>query len=148
MSQKTKNTIYAIFLVISAIIITIIVIRWFFLTSISGGCFGKTSITNVKLSKNIDCLIIKVNNCNGGIFEVTNNCKTDVFIGETKFPYDATTKGNFSFDITRDDDTKFSAVTSHGNFAIYKPDFADQIQINIKVGNEESTLSFTKEPKY
>jgi len=37
-----------------------------------GGCWGKSAIIDIKVEPAIDCLKIEVNNCNGGILEVTS----------------------------------------------------------------------------
>jgi hypothetical protein len=39
-----------------------------------GGCFGKTAILDLKVEPQTECLEIAVNNCNGGILEVSNAC--------------------------------------------------------------------------
>lgn len=64
-----------------------------------GGCFGKHIIKNARISKNIPCLKLEINNCNGGIIEIRNQCQKDVTINGKVFPYRTEIPVNKSYDL-------------------------------------------------
>lgn len=52
-----------------------------------GGCFGKTLIKDLQIAPEIPCLRISVNNCNGGVLEIGNNCEEDLRLADLLLPY-------------------------------------------------------------
>ena len=46
-----------------------------------GGCAGKTVILDLQVENAPACLTIRVNNCNGGILDVNNQCDEAAILG-------------------------------------------------------------------
>lgn len=114
-------------------------------TGAPGGCFGKNIIKNAKLSNSISCLDIKVNNCNGGIFEIVNTCKDNIYINEkTLVKKEDSFFNYFYFDLGRDEQGTLWPYIREDSFSVYKPSEDDNISIQIKAGEKTATLSYTK----
>ncbi len=67
-----------------------------------GGCFGKTAILDLVVEPENACLSIGVNNCNGGVLEVRNECQTALVLGgvriagKTKLAWTSLRRGNLT----------------------------------------------------
>ncbi len=78
-----------------------------------GGCFGKTIITDLQVEPALDCLDISTNNCNGGVLEVRNTCKSAFVLDGIEIgPSDSAT-----FDIQLTQDGSYTLVEGYSNFS-------------------------------
>ena len=102
---------------------------------------GKNIIKDSKISKEISCLRLEVNNCNGGVIDITNSCGVDLVINDKVMTGNGT---YFSIDPTRGTSGVLSVNYSDGNFSAYKPAKDDIIELTIKAGNEQAILKYTK----
>lgn len=114
-------------------------IEWW-LPPLPGGCFGKTAILDLRVEPEMSCLEIDVNNCNGGILEVTNDCAQSLVLGGVEIePSD----GNVGLDVRRENG-EYRFVYSSGNFSEYTPQQDERIEVWGTLGAQEVRVSFTK----
>jgi len=105
-----------------------------------GGCFGKAIIKDLNVRPRIRCLSVGVNNCNGGIIEISNKCEEEFIIGDTKIKND----GYAYFELSRDNNNNVYINQPGNNCARYKPAIDDQLSITGFVGDKSVTISYTK----
>ena len=104
-----------------------------------GGCSGKTIILDVVIEPQTECLIITVNNCNGGVLELNNSCQeTLVLPGVSLEPQESE-----GLDVVLQDGQHL-LVMAAGNFSDYVPASDERIELVGKLGEQEVRLSFTK----
>ena len=53
-----------------------------------GGCWGDSIVDFEEVRPSTPCLVLMVNNCNGGTLEVMNSCKADLRVGGLDLPYE------------------------------------------------------------
>lgn len=105
-----------------------------------GGCFGKTAIMDLEVKPELECLDVMVNNCNGGVLNVENNC--DVVLMIDGIAYE--TENYIILDVIEEDDGTHSVIETYGNFSEYIPDADTRITVTGTLGSQEFTVSFTK----
>jgi hypothetical protein len=106
-----------------------------------GGCFGKTVILDLKVEPEIDCLTVEVNNCNGGVLNVVNDCSAPLVLGGVEIePSD----GLVSLDVLEKDDGQYLLTYTGGNFALYTPQEDERIEVEGILDGQRVKVSFTK----
>lgn len=127
------------------------------------GCFGKSVILNSEgkqkfylyPSPKINCLDIEVNNCNGGVLEVSNKCEEKIYFEDYEIPScfkNVTLKNGtivqncypVGIEIIRDKEGNLDIIKSSSNAAEYNPSKNDTIVLDISWGQNKSTLTFIK----
>jgi hypothetical protein len=104
-----------------------------------GGCFGKTAILDLTVEPATDCLAISVNNCNGGVLDVRNNCDEPFVLGGVEIPpqeyviLDAVAK-----------DGEYTLQEASSNFTAYVPDTDTSVEFVGQLGEQEIRVAFTK----
>ena len=106
-----------------------------------GGCQGKTAILDLSLEPASDCLQITVNNCNGGVLEVDNECAAPFLIAGAEIPAG---EHNVSLDLAIDPAGDEQLVPIASNFSDYAPDEDRPVSMQGTMGDQVFTLSFTK----
>ncbi len=109
-----------------------------------GGCNGKTQIEAAKVSP--ECLEVSVNNCNGGMIELINKCKADIWLGSLVLPYFEKKDDRIPvwFELYRDLGGKIRARLEKEPGAGYVPKKAEKLKLEGKVGKKRLVLSYTK----
>ena len=106
-----------------------------------GGCFGKSAIKDLKVEPSLDCVTIEVNNCNGGVLDVSNRCSQPLILGGIQIR-----PSDFAIlDIKiqqKDSYNTLTRVTS--NFSKYIPEKDELIQVTGKLGNQDIKLRYVK----
>ena len=106
-----------------------------------GGCFGKSVITDLTVEPELDCLSIEVNNCNGGILEISNDCDESFVLGGVVIEPSEHCVG---LDVlAREDDTHLLTRTD-SNFSDYIPDEDEHIELVGILGEQEVSVSYVK----
>jgi hypothetical protein len=99
-----------------------------------GGCFGTTAILDLKVEPQLECLEITVNNCNGGILEVSNSCAEMLALGQiTIHPGDVDRQNG-----------QHVLVAVDSNFSQYVPEEDELVEIHGTLGGREVRISFVK----
>jgi hypothetical protein len=104
-----------------------------------GGCFGKTVIQDLEVT-GPDCLIVAVNNCNGGVLEMTNNCSESFLLGNEEVP----PAGSASFDLRQTSDGVIELIEISSNFSDFIPESNQFIEMSGKLGDISVEISFIK----
>jgi hypothetical protein len=105
-----------------------------------GGCFGKTAILDLQVEPEMECLQISVNNCNGGVLEVSNSCAEMLVLGQiTIHPGER----NVTLDLDRENGEYF-LKPSDSNFSEYLPPEDEPVEIVGTMGALEVRITFTK----
>jgi hypothetical protein len=105
-----------------------------------GGCFGKTAILDLKVEPQTECLEIAVNNCNGGILEVSNACAEMLVLNQiTVHPGER----HVGLDLDRQND-EYVFKSSGSNFSEYVPSEDEFVEIRGMLGAQEVKISFLK----
>jgi hypothetical protein len=105
-----------------------------------GGCFGKTAILDLKVEPQLECLEITVNNCNGGILEVSNACTQMLVLGHITVEPGET---NVGLDLDRQNG-EYVFKSSDSNFSEYAPSEDEFVEIRGLLGAQEVRISFVK----
>jgi hypothetical protein len=105
-----------------------------------GGCNGKTILTDLTLEGFPNCIQVSVNNCNGGVLEVHNNCSETLILGNLEIPPGE----SFNLDILPTSDGSFDLVRTPSNFSDYSPTEDQTIVISGHIGDRSLSLSLTK----
>jgi len=108
-----------------------------------GGCLGKSRIESIAVSPALSCLHLAVNNCNGGVVTVQNECTSSFVLGEIKIDVKAMAPKD-SIELFRNASGAVKAKFSSGNFASYSPAKDDRLSIEGKVGNVNVRIQYTK----
>lgn len=113
-----------------------------------GGCFGKHVIQDVRLNPEIECLLVRPNNCNGGTFDIENNCEEEVTVeGHRIRPYryeyspGEFTHGDYSIEVIKTAEG-YVVNKSRGNFATSPPEQDTTFNISGKVGEQIFSLTY------
>lgn len=105
-----------------------------------GGCFGTTAILDLKVEPQLECLEITVNNCNGGILEVSNSCTEMLVLGQvTIHPGDR----HLGLDVEKQNG-EHVLVAVDSNFSLYIPEEDELVEIHGTLGGREVRISFVK----
>ncbi|HUW94834.1 MAG TPA: hypothetical protein VMW58_03540 [Anaerolineae bacterium] len=105
-----------------------------------GGCFGTTAILDLKVEPQTDCLEITVNNCNGGILEVSNTCAEMLALNQiTIHPGER----HVGLDLDRQNG-EHVLISVDSNFSEYIPEEAELVEIQGMLGGREVRISFVK----
>ncbi len=106
----------------------------------TGGCFGKTAIIDLQVEPEMECLQISVNNCNGGVLEVSNSCAEILFLSRiTIHPGE----DNVGLDLVRENGEYF-LERADSNFSQYVPSQDEPVEILGMMGAVEVRITFTK----
>ena len=108
-----------------------------------GGCFGKTVIMDLKVEPAIDCLTIEVNNCNGGVLEVSNSCDETFVLGGVEI----TPQEYNVVDVLGKEDGRYLLTDTYSNFSDYIPQENEEIELVGSLGDQEVQVSFIKTKK-
>jgi hypothetical protein len=105
-----------------------------------GGCFGTTAILDLKVVPENECLEIAVNNCNGGVVEVSNFCAQILILKQvTIHP----SERNVGLDVERQND-EYALKPTDSNFSDYIPAENEFVEVTGMLGGEEVKISFLK----
>lgn len=105
-----------------------------------GGCNGKTILTDLTLKGFPECIQVSVNNCNGGVLEVQNNCSEVLTLATLKIP----SGESFNLDIQPASESGFDLVRTPSNFSNYIPTTDQTIEITGSIGDGSLFLSLIK----
>jgi hypothetical protein len=105
-----------------------------------GGCNGKTILTDLTLEGFPECIVVTVNNCNGGVLNVQNDSSKALTLGNLEIPAGE----SFNLDVQPDSDGGFVLVRIPSNFSNYSPTTDQTIQITGAIGDQALTISLTK----
>jgi hypothetical protein len=104
-----------------------------------GGCSGKTAIVDLEVTSAPDCVIITVNNCNGGVLNIRNTCTEALTLnGIVIDPSDS-----ISLDAKMVDGS-IELTNAHGNFTDYVPDEDTRFELEGVMGTDPIQITFTK----
>ncbi len=106
-----------------------------------GGCWGKSAIIDLKVEPAIDCLKIEVNNCNGGILEVSNSCDEPFALGGVEIEPSEYSVG---LDVLRKEDGLYLLTRTNSNFSDYIPEEDELIELVGTLGGQEIRVSYIK----
>lgn len=110
----------------------------------AGGCSGKTAILELQVVPNIDTIIIKVNNCNGGVLEVRNSSDQLLVLGGVEIE----ASDYVSLDVIGwQADGYYSLKEISSNFSDYVPVQDEAIAIQGVLGQEQFIVTYTKTKK-
>ena len=109
-----------------------------------GGCFGKTVIMDLEVEPSIDCLTIEVNNCNGGVLEVSNSCDEPFVLGGVEI---TPQEHNVGLDVLGKEDGRYLLTATYSNFSDYFPQENEEIELVGILGDQEERVSFIKTNK-
>ena len=116
-------------------------IKYLFGCAPTGGCFGKSVITDLKVEPAIDCLTIEVNNCNGGILEVSNNCDEPFVLGGVEI---GPSEYNVGLDVLGKEDGLYLLTVTYSNFSDYIPQENELIELVGTLGDQKVRVSYIK----
>ena len=147
-SRSAKSTIAIIIVLLALLLIACIVtedspapgcIKSIGLPTM-GGCFGKTVILDLTVEPEHECLVITVNNCNGGVLEVDNACHETLVLAGVEIP----PSDYVSLDVIEEESGTYSLSDVGGNFSNYVPEENKSIAITGLLGSQEVKVAFTK----
>ncbi|MFH2039272.1 MAG: hypothetical protein ABIJ65_07535 [Chloroflexota bacterium] len=104
-----------------------------------GGCSGKTAILDLEIEYAPECVIIEVNNCNGGVLNIRNTCEKDIHLQDIVIP----TNDSVSLDVKMVDGS-IELIQSHGNFSDFIPEEDTRIELMGEAGIDLIKFAFTK----
>lgn len=106
----------------------------------SGGCFGKTAILDLSVAPEIACLDIAVNNCNGGVIEIDNDCQETLTLGGVEIP----PTDYVSLDVVEGEDGTYTLRDVSSNFSDYVPPEDRRITLSGRLGEQAVEVTFIK----
>ena len=110
---------------------------------IIGGCSGKSAIIDLYVSQHPACLQIEVNNCNGGVLEINNQCSAPFHLDSAIVP-----AGELkAWDLMKING-EHSLINANGNFSYFIPDNNEQINLTGWLDNEKIQVNFVKTKNY
>ena len=105
-----------------------------------GGCLGTTAILDLEVEPEHACLEIVVNNCNGGVLEVSNSCAEILFLRQvTVYP----SERNVGLDVKKRNG-EYVLIPTDDNFSDYIPVEDELIEITALLGGKEVRIAFVK----
>lgn len=105
----------------------------------AGGCFGKTAIVDLEVVSAPDCVMMDVNNCNGGVLEIRNTCEEIIRLDGIEI----SPSGSINLDIIENQGS-IEVIETDRNISQYIPEVDRRIMIIGVVGNQTIKLAFTK----
>jgi hypothetical protein len=105
-----------------------------------GGCFGKTAIIDLKVEPQIECLEVSVNNCNGGVLEISSTCAEMLVLSQVTIH---TREFNVALDLDKEDG-EYVLKPTDSNFSTYVPLEDEFVEIYGVLGGQEVKISFLK----
>jgi len=105
-----------------------------------GGCFGTTAILDLEVEPQLECLEVTVNNCNGGVLEVSNSCSEVLTLGQIAIQPG---QRHVGLDVGRQDG-QHVLITVDSNFSQYIPEQDERVEIAGMLGRREVRISFVK----
>ncbi|HET90688.1 MAG TPA: hypothetical protein ENN99_08125 [Chloroflexi bacterium] len=94
---------------------------------------------DLAVSPEIECLVVAVNNCNGGVLEVQNDC-ADLLV----FDGVAVASGEtVVLDVVKEDEER-RLVEISSNFSEYIPERDERVEVSGRLGNRDVAITFTK----
>jgi len=105
-----------------------------------GGCNGKTILTDLTLEGFPECVQVTLNNCNGGVLEVQNDCSEILILSNLEIPPGE----SVNLDIKPAADGEFELIRIPSNFSDYSPTTDQSIKITGSIGDQALTISLTK----
>jgi hypothetical protein len=105
-----------------------------------GGCLGKTVIQDLVVEGAPECLIITVNNCNGGVITIQNACEDSLYFEEVSID-----PGEYAIlDIEEKNGGGFAGKRISSNFSEFIPQSDQTITLSGRIGEWKLFISFTK----
>ena len=104
------------------------------------GCSGKTVIQDVVITGDGGCLSVNVNNCNGGVIDITNACAETLIIAELEIPPSVT----WTVDVYPAPEGQFAFVRNPSNLSEFTPDSDQYIEMVGYLGDKIVRISFIK----
>ena len=105
-----------------------------------GGCNGKTIITDLELEGFPECAKVTVNNCNGGVLAVRNDCA--IILNLENMALQSGEAMTLDFQPTMDGNFELKRIPS--NFSDYSPSEDQFIEIIGSIGDQAISFSLTK----
>jgi len=105
-----------------------------------GGCGGKTLLEDLVVEPQLDCLKLDINNCNGGILSIRNDCSDVLILEQISIP----ARGSADLDVKRKTAGGYTLVEADGNVSHDSPAQDERIEAAGKLGSQSIRLSFTK----
>ena len=107
---------------------------------VMGGCFGKTVIQDLVVTGGSDCLRIGVNNCNGGVIDIENDCQNDLIFNQVIIqPGDSMT-----LDLFQTTEGQFEFIQIASNFSEFVPKTNQRIEITGTMEDKSVRIAFVK----
>jgi len=106
-----------------------------------GGCGGTTAILELQVVPTQDCLTIEVNNCNGGVLEVTNRCTETLILGGVEIGADG---HHVSLDVLEKQEDSYLLIENYSNFSNYLPAQDEAITVLGSLGDRPIQVTFVK----
>ena len=99
-----------------------------------GGCCGKSAILELVVEPELDGILIEVNNCNGGILEITNDSEEAFVLGGVKI--DAQ-EHSVSLGVVGAEDGSYVLQRTYSNFSDYVPEIDERIELVGTLGEQK-----------
>lgn len=105
-----------------------------------GGCSGKSAVINLTVEPTIDCLQIEVNNCNGGVLDVSNHCNETFVLGRVEIgPQEYAV-----LDVLGEEDGDYLLTKIDSNFSNHIPQENETIELTGTLGDQEVQVQYIK----
>lgn len=109
-----------------------------------GGCDGTTAILDLKVEPVLDCLTVQINNCNGGVLELSNNCTEPLLLGGVEI---SSGEQNVSLDVLENRGDSYLLTKNYTNFSDYIPLQDEMITVLGTLGDRVIKVTFAKTKK-
>ncbi|MCK5213671.1 MAG: hypothetical protein KAQ74_07045 [Dehalococcoidia bacterium] len=106
-----------------------------------GGCNGKSAILDLVVEPELDGILIEVNNCNGGIIEITNDSGNTLIIGGIRID---SSEHHVGLDVVGEENGSYVLQRTCSNFSEYVPEEDEKIEVVGKLGQQELRVSYVK----
>ena len=116
-------------------------IEYWGIAPMMGGCEGTTVILDLKVEPALDCLTVQINNCNGGVLELSNNCTEPLLLGGVEI---SSGEQNVSLDVLENQGDSYLLTENHSNFSDYVPQQDEMITVLGALGGRAIKVTFTK----
>jgi hypothetical protein len=116
-------------------------VEYWGLAPMMGGCAGTTAILDLQVEPALDCLAIEVNNCNGGVLEVTNRCSETLVLGGVEI---APEESNVSLDVLEKQGDSYLLIENYSNFSDYLPAQDEMVTVLGALGDRPIRVTFIR----
>jgi hypothetical protein len=116
-------------------------IEYWGLAAMMGGCAGTTAILDLQVEPVLDCLVVEVNNCNGGVLEVTNRCTETLVLGGVEIEPD---EYSVSLDVLEKQEDSYLLIENYSNFSDYLPAQDEAVTVLGTLGDRPIRVTFIK----